>query len=167
MDEIKVGSICRTNLSQPGGLVRVLSIEPYSEGSSKMYATIEHIEAHPYGYAAGTRGGYMIEDLVLVHECEEESCTSIEAREYHWLVVEPGESDVVWYCDDHAAEAGFCLWCGHFGAGSEEYDFSRHKGYHRDCFEEMRYDVGDFDEEEDWYDDPYGYGDEDYGDDEL
>lgn len=61
---IEVGKIYRTNLSKPGGLVKVLSIEPSGYNDGRMAAYIEHVEDHPYGYAKGTRGWYMVEDLV-------------------------------------------------------------------------------------------------------
>jgi hypothetical protein len=66
MKELQVGDICRTNLSKPGGLVKILSIEPYSETLPELHCTIEHIEDHPYGYSKGTRGGYMAEDLIFI-----------------------------------------------------------------------------------------------------
>jgi hypothetical protein len=90
----------------------------------------------------------------MSHQCEEENCTSTEAEAYIWPVTAPGEKEEVWFCHDHAIENGFCVWCRHFGAGSEDYDFSGHKGYHRECWDELRYEVGESDEDED--DDEYG-----------
>jgi hypothetical protein len=66
MSDLKVGDICRTNLSTPGGLVKILYIEPYSSAYPKLYCGIEHIEDHSYGYSKGTKGGYMAEDLIFV-----------------------------------------------------------------------------------------------------
>lgn len=90
----------------------------------------------------------------MSHKCEEENCTSMEAEQYEWPVTEPGEKSEVWFCYDHAIENGFCVWCHYFGAGSDDYDFSGHKGYHRECWDELRYEVGESDEDE--YDDGYG-----------
>lgn len=88
-------------------------------------------------------------DAPETHDCEHEGCTSLGAEEYQW----PGEVDgktSIWLCSEHAVETGFCLWCGHFGSGSEEYDFSPAKGYHRDCWDEFRYEAGEIDDEDDY-----------------
>lgn len=61
---IEIGRIYRTNLSKPGGLVKVLDIAPYSPNSTELAAWIEHVEDHPYGYKKGDRGWYMVADLV-------------------------------------------------------------------------------------------------------
>ena len=61
---VEIGKVYRTNLSKPGGLVRVLDIQPYSSYYRELTAYIEHIEDHPYGYKKGERGGYMVRDLV-------------------------------------------------------------------------------------------------------
>lgn len=89
----------------------------------------------------------------MEHECEEQGCTSTDTEVYHWLFVKPGEPETSWYCYDHAIESGFCVWCRNFGAGGEDYDFSGHPGYHGECFEELRYDIGEYDEDEEFEDD--------------
>lgn len=38
--DIQIGDICRTNLSQPGGLVRVLDIQPHSNPIPRLAAYI-------------------------------------------------------------------------------------------------------------------------------
>lgn len=63
---IKPGDLCKTNLSQPGGLVAVLDIKPYSTHVSKLMAYIEHVQDHPYGYKKGERGWYGLDDLILI-----------------------------------------------------------------------------------------------------
>lgn len=86
-------------------------------------------------------------------ECDYEGCPSLGAEMYQW----PGEVDgstTIWLCDEHAVEYGFCLWCGHFGAGCDDYDFSPVKGYHRDCYDELRYELGEV-EDDDQYEDYY------------
>jgi hypothetical protein len=86
----------------------------------------------------------------MSHKCEEEGCTSTQTEAFELPVVEPGEESVVWFCYEHAIENGFCIWCNHFGAGSEDYDFSGHKGFHRDCYEALQYETGELDEGDDW-----------------
>src|SRR5687768_7902714 len=88
-----------------------------------------------------------------VHVCEEEGCDSTEVAEYHnYYADEPHQ--VAWLCDVHATEAGYCLWCTHFRAGTEEYDFSPVRGYCRDCLDEIRYEAGEYDDDD--YEDDYG-----------
>lgn len=81
------------------------------------------------------------------HKCEHEGCASLDTAEYHW----PGEVNgrtTIWLCADHAVETGFCLWCGHFGAGDEEYDHSPARGFHRDCWDEARFETGEIDDQD-------------------
>lgn len=88
-----------------------------------------------------------------VHCCEEEGCQSFLTTEYHWLFAPPGEPKTIWLCGEHAVENGFCLWCRNFAAGSEDYDFSPLKGYHRDCYDELRAELGEDivdGDEDDW-----------------
>lgn len=66
LSDIQIGDICRTNLSQPGGLVLVLDIQPYSNAIPRLAAYVEHVEDHPYGYTKGMKGWYLLEELVLV-----------------------------------------------------------------------------------------------------
>lgn len=63
---INPGDICRTNLSQPGGLVKIICIEPSEFNPGRLAAFIEHVEDHPYGYKKGEKGWYMADELVLV-----------------------------------------------------------------------------------------------------
>lgn len=96
-----------------------------------------------------------------VHECEAENCTSTETQEYHNGFADP--EIIEWLCTEHAIDNGYCLMCQNFGAGSEDYDFSEfrggHKGYHVECWNDLRADAGEFDDEDDegWYD-PYTEG---------
>lgn len=71
---MKPGDICRTNLSKPGGLVKVLAIYPSTYVRANEYrlmAYIEHIEDHPYGYEKGVRGYYFVDELILVENGNE------------------------------------------------------------------------------------------------
>lgn len=63
---IKIKDIYRTNLSQPGGLVKVLKVEESWVGDKKPICYIEHVEDHPYGYPCGAKGYYYPENLVPV-----------------------------------------------------------------------------------------------------
>src|SRR5689334_18392037 len=68
--EIAKDDVCLTNLSKPGGLVKVLEtvLDTYSNSWS---AHIEHIEDHPYGYKKGSRGWYAVDDLIYVRSANE------------------------------------------------------------------------------------------------
>lgn len=61
---VEVGKIYLTNASQPGGLVKVLKIEPEWSGHGRLVAYIEHVEDHPYGYPKGDKGWYYCDDLI-------------------------------------------------------------------------------------------------------
>lgn len=84
----------------------------------------------------------------MTHPCEHEGCNSTQTEAFHWPLTAPGEKAESWFCYEHAIENGFCIWCNNFGAGSEDYDFSGHKGFHHDCFEELRYETGELDDED-------------------
>lgn len=90
-----------------------------------------------------------------VHQCEEDGCESAETEFFYYFMTKPGEPEGAWMCREHAA-ISWCLWCHHFGAGSEEFDFSGHPGYHRECWQELLYEVGESDDEDD-YDDAWDY----------
>jgi hypothetical protein len=68
---LKRGDICRTNLSQPGGLVMVLDIW---DKTTEPTARIVHVDNHPYGYERGTTGDYLVKDLILVEASVIENC---------------------------------------------------------------------------------------------
>lgn len=89
------------------------------------------------------------------HICEEDGCLSPETQEYTWPVAEPGTPDTVWYCAIHAVDAGFCYGCHHFCAGTEDYDFSPVQGYCGQCLDELRYETGEYDDDEN--DDTWDY----------
>lgn len=84
---IIIKNIYRTNLSQPGGLVRVLRIEESWTLPKRPICYVEHVETHPYGYEEGARGYYYPEDLVPVcqdcgHDLVRDDCEWCEmARE--------------------------------------------------------------------------------------
>ena len=59
------------------------------------------------------------------------------------------------YCYNCALESGFCVGCGGFFAGAERFDFSDHQGWCDDCWDELKWDMGEGEE----------YGDMDYYDD--
>lgn len=88
------------------------------------------------------------------HVCEHAGCTSADTDEYRIYTFESSEPLTEWLCFDHAITNGFCVWCQTFGAGSDDYDFSGHRGYHRDCWDELRAEAGedieDSDDEAEW-----------------
>lgn len=94
------------------------------------------------------------------HMCEHEGCISIETQECHNGFAEP--EIVEWLCAEHAVENGYCLYCQNFAAGSEDYDFSAyrggHEGYHASCWNDLRADAGEFDEDDEDFYDPYADG---------
>lgn len=97
------------------------------------------------------------------HKCDE--CDSMDATEYvnQWTRGDKDEAGneldgIEWLCDEHAIEAGFCLGCHYFCAGMESYDFSPIKGYCGDCVEELRYEAGEYDGDDDeFYGDDFDY----------
>ena len=63
---IQPGDLCKTNLSQPGGYVAVLAVEPSQYDNQRMAAKIQHVEDHPYGYKKGDIGWCFVDELLLV-----------------------------------------------------------------------------------------------------
>lgn len=86
----------------------------------------------------------------IKHQCEEASCTSTETEQYFYFMAKPGEADSTWLCAEHVIGSGFCLWCHQWGAGSEDFDFSPMEGYHRECYDELRYECGETDDDDEW-----------------
>ena len=79
-----------------------------------------------------------------------------EAIEHFTL--EPWDEDTPYhyhYCFKHALKSGFCVGCGGFFAGVESFDFSEHEGWCDDCYDDLKWDMGEGEE----------YGDMDYYDD--
>ena len=87
----------------------------------------------------------------MSHQCEHENCESTDTDFYYYFMPDPGEPEGAWVCYEHAVDS-WCVWCSHWGAGSEDFDFSGHRGYHRECWDELRYETGesDDDEDDDW-----------------
>lgn len=68
--EVQKGDICRTNLSQPGGLVKVLDVT-WDSGYKRYMCFIVHVEDHPYGYPKGDKGWYALDDLIYIRTDQE------------------------------------------------------------------------------------------------
>lgn len=85
----------------------------------------------------------MNNELETTHVCEEAGCASTDTDEYRWFTFDADQPQTTWLCYDHAITNGFCVWCQTFGAGSDDYDFSGHRGYHRDCWDELRAEAGE------------------------
>lgn len=96
--------------------------------------------------------------------CNEPGCTQMAET---WYVRDPGtgEDKSLYLCHKHMLKSGYCLWCGYFCAGSEDFDFSPMPGYCYDCRDEIRHEMGE-DDYDDWDDDhgfmnPYYYSEDD------
>lgn len=68
----------------------------------------------------------------------------------------PDTSSAGLICDT-CARTCWCLWCGNFMAGIEEFDFSPVEGFCASCLQDMRDedDIGEYDEDYDPYDDNF------------
>ena len=67
--------------------------------------------------------------------------------EYHFEFPALSEEDAKnptfnYCCYDHAINSGFCMGCGYFCAGTEDFDFSKVKGMCGQCVEDLEYDLG-------------------------
>ena len=80
------------------------------------------------------------------HVCEHDDCTSTETQQF----VYPIGDESTWLCDDHIADGGFCIGCHHFCAGTEDYDFSPLPGWCGECYDELRYETGEYDDDDDY-----------------
>jgi hypothetical protein len=107
MTTIIIKNIYRTNLSQPGGLVRVLGVSPSDYNPDGKACYIEHVEPHPYGYEQGTRNWYEDKDLVTVCQyCGEDLAGTLCQ---HCGIADEPEDDTEGYnflCD----ECGIAPW---------------------------------------------------------
>jgi hypothetical protein len=77
------------------------------------------------------------------------------------LYVYPDGAPAGRLCAKHAAKHGFCIRCGHFCAGIEDFDFSPVSGMCGDCADEFRCDLA---EEEDFDDDYFRDENDEYDD---
>jgi hypothetical protein len=84
--------------------------------------------------------------------CEHEDCTIQTGQSCYmrWTDMEP-ES---WYCAPHAQENGFCINCGLFSAGTEDFDFSP-VGLCGSCNQMLEDEFGDAFEDDELQDDDY------------
>lgn len=85
--------------------------------------------------------------------CEDEGCShfaSVKCElDYQDEVTGEWKIQTEWLCCDHAEEAGYCMGCGTFIAGSGmEY---RNNGYCDNCWDEIK--SNEIDDDEDY---PYG-----------
>lgn len=64
------------------------------------------------------------------------------------------DGERVWYCDEHAPRAGWCLGCQGFFGGTESFSYRGHRGYCTECSWELDRLTGWTDEAfDDWEDD--------------
>jgi hypothetical protein len=85
-------------------------------------------------------------------KCQHEGCTDAEPREWSISGYDPEPTFI--YCDEHAADAGFCISCGNFYGGTEEFFISGARGLCCECKSEMEEDMYGSPYDEDEYDEP-------------
>lgn len=87
--------------------------------------------------------------------CQHAGCTDPNVSE--WVITGYEKPlPTFYYCPQHAAEAGFCVYCGAFVGGTEDFLKSGVQGLCFDCFYQLEEEPRAFWEE---YDDEY---EEDY-----
>ncbi len=97
-----------------------------------------------------------------VYICQSFGCTE-PAQEWQYPMTDDDIiASTVYYCVDHAHQAGFCKGCGGFWGGVESFEFpesSLLQGYCYDCRESIKHDAPEFwgldDDEE--YNEEYCY----------
>lgn len=85
--------------------------------------------------------------------------------EYHFefpaLSEEDAKKTIFEYCCyDHAVISGFCMGCGYFCSGIEDFDLSKVKGMCGQCVEELEYDMGIHPDQQGTYMGDYDYYDD-------
>lgn len=85
-------------------------------------------------------------------KCGHEGCTNRDVVE--WSIGGYDPQPVFFFCPEHAAEFGFCIWCGNFIGGTEDIFLTGQVGLCFECFYQMEEESREFyDEYEDDYDD--------------
>lgn len=87
-------------------------------------------------------------------KCGHEGCTNPEVEE--WIIQGYDPEPTFIFCLEHAAEFGFCVYCGAFIGGTEDIFITGQPGLCFDCFmqieRELAYDdyddYDDYDEED-------------------
>lgn len=84
---------------------------------------------------------------VKIYMCQHEGCTSQEATE--WCIDGYESVPCFVYCPEHAAEFGFCLWCGRYIGGTEDVFITGQEGLCFECFyrEQQKHDRDMFGDE--------------------
>lgn len=90
----------------------------------------------------------------MTNKCEFEGCTSTETEHYDYPVWDD-EPAAAWLCWEHADKSGFCPSCGYFVAGSGD-DHKNGTALCGECYDELAYETGEYDDQED--DDETDYG---------
>lgn len=81
-------------------------------------------------------------------KCEACGNQSDDVTEYSF----PVDNHHLIACPGCAADNGFCMICGYFCAGTEDYDFSPIKGVCGECVDDLRYETGEYDEPDEYFD---------------
>ncbi len=91
--------------------------------------------------------------LPLQHSCQEEGCS--EQGSACFLPDNETDTPNYYYCYKHAKDNGFCYGCGSFWGGVEEFEFAPYwgniKGYCPHCSDEIKTNLGEYDEEDEDY----------------
>lgn len=85
-------------------------------------------------------------------KCQHDGCTATDGIE-EWTIWGYEPAPIFVLCPEHAAEFGFCLWCGAFIGGTEDIFLTGQKGLCFDCFISMEREMGraytsDYDDDE-------------------
>lgn len=86
-------------------------------------------------------------------------CQNTDSEIREWSIAGYDPEPVFILCDEHAAEFGFCLYCGAFIGGTEDIFKTGQRGLCFECFIEIERDLDHTRE--------YEYSDDDYYEDEY
>lgn len=93
-------------------------------------------------------------------KCQHPECTIEDATACFYTDNETQQPNY-YYCSNHAAEHGFCYMCGQFWSGVERFDFATAwggtEGLCENCDEQVRSDLGEYDDDDDDFEDHFGY----------
>lgn len=80
---------------------------------------------------------------------QHDACDSCGKRTDGLMTCEyPSDGSTTKLCPDCMENSGFCLRCGNYSAGIESFDFSDMPGYCSYCRDEIKSDLGEYDDDE-------------------
>jgi len=89
---------------------------------------------------------YTIQSKHICSDCNAEGWQHFTMPDFG----DPGKDQDFHFCGEHAQKSGFCLGCGYFCGGVESFDFSEMPGYCSDCVDEIKGNMGFYDEDYDY-----------------